>query len=156
MDCGLTNDEIRALYAHALEEYPSECVGVVIGPKDGSCANEVKRLTNRQDEMQKDDPEHFDRDSRTGYFVDPKEVYDLTKQTEDEGKKVLAFYHSHPDHECYFSQTDHDGAVIWGEPVYPGAVYIIVSVFDRKVKDAQVFLWDGEKYSPSGKLPVES
>jgi len=155
MELKLNSNEIRSMYDHALEEYPSECIGVITGLPDNS-AKEVSRLTNSQNDLHAQDPAHFGRDARTGYFVDPKEVFNLIRDTEKRGEKILAFYHSHPDHDAYFSKEDFAGAVMWGEPVYPGAVYIVISVLDGAVKEAVLFSWDGKEYSPSGKLPVES
>ena len=78
--------------------------------------------------MHEDDPGRFSRDAKTGYFVDPKEVFKLVREVESQGLKILAFYHSHPDHECFFSREDHTAAVMWDEPVYPGVEYIVISV----------------------------
>lgn len=156
MELKLKPMEIRSMYDHALEEYPCECIGVITGIPDDGSAREVSRLTNRQNDFHAKDPSQFDRDARTGYFVDPKEVLNLVRETEKKGEKILAFYHSHPDHDAYFSKEDFAGAVMWGEPVYPGAVYIVISVWDGAVKEAVQFSWDGKDFSPCGKLPVES
>jgi len=150
-----SESEIRLMLAHAEDEYPKECVGAVTGGGAGG-KMEIIRLTNRQDKLHKSNPEKFARDGRTGYFVDPKEVFDLTRKVEEKGGKILAFYHSHPDHECYFSREDHDAATMWGEPVFPGADYIIISVVGGKAREAVIFSWDGKSFSPSAKLPVES
>lgn len=144
-------EEIESMLESAAKEYPRECVGAIVGSAD---EHRLVPLTNVQDERHKNDPEHFKRDARTGYFVDPKEVFDLVRKTEESGQKILAFYHSHPDHECYFSEEDHAAAVMFGEPVYPDAVYIIISVLDGKVSDAVIFSWNGKTYSPSAKLPL--
>ena len=139
---------------HARKEYPRECVGVIIGSGGDSTKNRLIRLSNVQDKLHEDDPGHFNRDAKTGYFVDPKEVFNLVRKVEKEGLKILAFYHSHPDHKCFFSQEDHNGAVMWDEPVYPGVEYIVISVMQGEVKDAVIFSWDGKTYNPSAKLPV--
>lgn len=152
----LRSEEIRAMLNHAEKEYPRECVGVITGVVGDPARNEIKKLTNTQDLLHKTDPKHFRRDARTGYFADPKEVFQLVMKMEKEGRKILAFYHSHPDHKCYFSQDDLDAAVMWGEPVYPDAVYIVISIWGGEVKEAVIFSWDGKTYSPSETLPVES
>lgn len=139
---------------HARSEYPRECIGAIIGGGRDPLKNRLIRLKNVQDKMHHDDPGHFNRDARTGYFVDPKQVFDLAREVEREGLKIIAFYHSHPDHKCFFSQEDHNGAVMWGEPVYPGVDYIVISVIKGEVKDAVTFSWNGTTYSPSEKLPI--
>ena len=151
-----SREEIREMTAHAVAEYPRECIGVITGLEGGASGNSIKRLTNKQNQMHEEDPKRFNRDARTGYFVDPKEVFELQRETEKRGEKILAFYHSHPDHDAYFSQEDHAGAVMWDEPVYPGTVYVVISVIKGAVKEAVVFSWDGKGYSPSSKLLLES
>ena len=49
----------------------------------------------------------------------------------DGAKKFATFYHSHPDHDAYFSATDLERSeeVQWGEPwVPPTYTYLVVSV----------------------------
>ena len=150
----VTGEELADMMDHARTEYPRECVGALIGDGIDSSKNRLIRLSNVQDKMHIDDPERFNRDATTGYFVDPKEVFDLVRRVEREGLKIVAFYHSHPDHECFFSQEDHNAAVMWDEPVYPGVDYIVISVMKGEVKDAVVFSWDGARYSFSEKLPI--
>jgi len=147
-----TPEQVAQMTSHAREAYPRECIGAIVGAEAETA--ELIRLTNVQDQVHRDDPKRFTRDARTGYFVDPKEVFTLVSRAQKEGKRILAFYHSHPDHDCYFSQEDHAGAVMFGEPVYPDAVYIVISVKNGEVKKAVVFAWDGATYSPSGELRV--
>ncbi|MBI5177902.1 MAG: M67 family metallopeptidase [Nitrospinae bacterium] len=145
-----TAQQIAQMRSHALEAYPRECIGAIVGADPANA--ELIPLTNVQDQVHREDPRRFTRDARTGYFVDPKEVFTLVSKAQKEGKKLLAFYHSHPDHECYFSQEDHAGAVMFGEPVYPDTVYIVISVCQGAVKDAVIFSWNGATYTPSGNL----
>lgn len=141
--------------AHAEEEYPRECIGVVTGHWEKPAEMTVMRLTNKQDQLHRAAPRTFTRDARTGYFVDPKEVMALANRVQKEGNSILAFYHSHPDHESYFSKEDFAAAVMWDEPVYPGAVYVVFSVFGGKTKDAKIFAWDGKGYSEAAALEVK-
>ncbi|MBI3794421.1 MAG: M67 family metallopeptidase [Nitrospinae bacterium] len=151
-----TKEQLTEMIRHACEEYPRECVGAIIGLGDTPDKNEIIRLRNIQDELLKKDPAHFNRDSRTGYFVDPKEVMALSNRARNGGKMVKAFYHSHPDHDSYFSKEDMAGAVMFDEPTYPGAVYVVISVFGGRAKSAQVFAWDGKTYSPSESLQIDN
>lgn len=150
-----TPEQIRLMVAHAESAYPRECIGVLTGLWEKPEGIALNKLTNKLDELFKQDPERYRRDARTGYFVDPKEVFALVTRTQKEGNKILAFYHSHPDHESYFSQEDLAAAVMWGEPVYPDAVYIVISVFGGKAKEAKVFAWDGGGYAPAATLRIE-
>ena len=56
----------------------------------------------------------------------------------DRGRlRILAIYHSHPQHDAYFSAEDSKQATIWDEPSYPDAAQIVVSVFDGKVQGGE-------------------
>ena len=57
------------------------------------------------------------------------------------GCALAAFYHSHPDHAAYFSEEDVRQATPFGEPSYPDALQIVLSVVDREVLDAKAFAW---------------
>ena len=152
MGLNFSNEHIRLMYDHAREKYPSECVGAIIGDGKDPATNRLIRLSNVQDKMHSGDPEKYNRDSRTAFFVDPKEVFDLFRKVDEEGLKMIALYHSHPDHDCFFSQEDHNAAVMWDEPVFPGVSYIVISVYGGKVKGAKVFTWDGKTYVPTQTL----
>lgn len=143
------------MVAHAESAYPRECIGVLTGLWEKPEEIALYKLTNTLDELFKRDPERYRRDARTGYFVDPKEVFELVTRTQKEGNKILSFYHSHPDNESYFSQEDLAAAVMWGEPVYPDAVYVVISVFGGTAKEAKVFVWDGAGYTPAATLRIE-
>jgi len=55
---------------------------------------------------------------------------------------VAVIYHSHVDTGAYFSPTDKRNALINGEPAYPDAVYVVLSVMDGKVAGTGCFVWD--------------
>ena len=54
----------------------------------------------------------------------------------------MGFYHSHIDCEAYFSAEDKERAVVWDEPAYADAVYLVLSVYERQVKAYKCFAWD--------------
>jgi proteasome lid subunit RPN8/RPN11 len=55
---------------------------------------------------------------------------------------IVAIYHSHPQHDAYFSAEDRKQATIFDEPSYPDAAQIVVSVYDGKVKAVKAFGWN--------------
>ena len=66
----------------------------------------------------------------------------VARAMEAQGFKVLTIYHSHIDAGAYFSPTDKHNALIDGEPAYPEASYVVVSVMERRVAETAVFRWD--------------
>ena len=132
---GETLDEI---YAHAREEFPDECCGIILS---GGDVEFVRRCKNIQNERHADDPETYRRDARTAYLMAPGDLIGIHKESETENRPIKAFYHSHPDHDAYFSEKDKADATAWGEPMYPHVAYIVISIYDRAVKTKKAFAW---------------
>ena len=114
----LTAQAWQEISRHAEESFPDECCGVVIA--DG--VNErVQRLENIQNKLHALDPETYPRTAVIAYAMDPKELELVIDNAARDGAKLKAFYHSHPDHEAYFSDEDKAFASPFGEPTFPGA-----------------------------------
>ena len=93
-------------------------------------------------------PQRHPRDSRTAYFIDPKDLLAIGRR-EGQGYRVATIYHSHIDAGAYFSATDKQNALIDGEPAYPDATYVVVSVLEGRVADAAAFVWDPARATSS-------
>src|SRR5439155_386689 len=90
------------------------------------------------------DPITFPRTARNAYYMDPIDALRLNRLA-DEGFAFAVIYHSHPNAGAYFSETDRGQALIKGEPAYPGAVYVVVSVVGREVKALAAYRWNAER-----------
>jgi proteasome lid subunit RPN8/RPN11 len=111
------------LIAHAREEAPNECCGVVAVEQarsaDGACnAARVHRAVNTAASPLK-------------FEVDGRELLGLIDAIERDGQELGAIYHSHTRTAPYPSQTDINFAVHW-----PGVEWIIVGL--AAGKDAEV------------------
>jgi proteasome lid subunit RPN8/RPN11 len=131
--------------AHAAEHYPNEACGFLIGDKGKPSVTEFLPVRNVYDEMHARYPETYPRTAKTAYLIDPKEQQRIFEETEKGGQEVKAIYHSHTDHDAYFSEEDRLVAAPWGEPMYPGVSYIVVSIWDRKPKEINEFSWNETK-----------
>jgi proteasome lid subunit RPN8/RPN11 len=138
----LTAASIETISKQAVAEYPSECCGIVTGT---ASAQRVHPCRNRQDELHARDPEHHPRTSREAYDIDRNEMERIFADAKAAGEQVLCFYHSHIDCGAYFSKMDREVLTVFGEPEFPEAVHVVVSVKDRQVKEISGFLWDGNK-----------
>ena len=137
----LGKQELETIYTQAAEEYPAECCGVLTrGGEEGNAR--VHPCENIQDRLHAEDPDQYPRDARIAYYMDPQELYNTISAAEKAGGGVAGFYHSHIDCEAYFSAEDKERAMVWDEPAYPEAVYLVVSVYDRTVKGYKCFAWD--------------
>ncbi len=137
---------MAAMRAHAEEGHPEEICGVLFATPDGQL---VRRMTNIQNRLHAEDPVLHPRDARTAYLMDSRELFEATRDGERPGWRIALFYHSHPEHDAYFSDTD-TARALWGEPgadaepAYPGVAYVVLSVFDRRVRDVKAFAWSQE------------
>lgn len=112
----------RAVYeelvAHALEERPFECCGVLAGT--GGAVTESHRAMNAA--------EHFG----IRYEIDAREFMQLNRAIDDADLDLIGVYHSHPFTRAYPSATDVGQA-------WEGLVYVIVSLTDFLAPVAKAF-----------------
>lgn len=103
------------MIAHAREDAPNECCGIVAS-RDGQAVR-VFRARN-------------EAASPLRYNVDGRDLHRITTEIEDAGWDVGAIYHSHTRTEPYPSQTDVNLAFLGGSDLesWPGSVYLIVGV----------------------------
>jgi len=143
----LADDILTEAREHALAEYPDECCGIVIGKPDHPENDQIFRCTNIQNQLHEQDPKTYVRDARTAYTIDPKELMRIMKQLVEQGLVIKLFYHSHPEHDAYFSEEDKRMALFDNEPTYPDARYLVISVYNKKIKDQAFFEWNPETSS---------
>ena len=140
----LAEDKLEVARQHALDEYPHECCGIVIGHPDHDREDTLFRCTNIQNQLHEKDPKTHTRDARTAYFIDPKELMGVMKQAQERHLAIKLFYHSHPDHDAYFSEEDRRMALFDEEPTYPDSRYLVISVYNREIKELALFDWNPE------------
>jgi proteasome lid subunit RPN8/RPN11 len=63
------------------------------------------------------------------------------KEAETENRQIKAFYHSHPNHDAYFSEKDKADAMAWDEPMYPEAAYIVISIYAQEIRVTRAYAW---------------
>ena len=139
----LEKEQLDEIHLHAVEEYPYECCGIVVGNPDDNRDNVVYRCENIQNKLHEKAPENFTRDARTAYNISALELQKLLSEAGSKGRVFKVLYHSHPEHDAYFSEEDTRMALFDGEtPIYPGTQYLVVSVYGEKVRDQALFGWN--------------
>jgi len=101
---------IDEMVAHALADLPNECCGMVGGAK-GEASVVIPVVNSAASPLR--------------FEMDPQGQYNALKAIEDDGKGMLAIYHSHTKSAAYPSQTDVNQAVSW-----PDSIWVIVSLED--------------------------
>ena len=138
----LTEDTWNEISRHSKETFPEECCGLVLS---NGAREYVRRVENIQNKLHALDPMTYPRTAAIAYAMDPRELQSVLDDADQAGAKLKAFYHSHPDHEAYFSAEDKSFATPFGEPTFPSAAQIVVSIFHRAVKDIKAFAWSDDK-----------
>ena len=106
---------LSEMKAHARETYPDECCGFLIGSPpetDGERRRTISALERARNE--------FDGERRRRFLILPAELREVERRTEQSGRAVVGFYHSHPDHPAQPSQYDQDHAWPWYSVPRPG------------------------------------
>jgi len=97
-----------SLIAHAREESPRECCGLLLG-----CGDEVVEIRRAR---------NVASSPATRFVLDPKDHIDARRDARARGLEILGFYHSHPHGGAVPSATD------LAEAAYPGSVYVIIGL----------------------------
>ena len=155
----LQSQTLKQIFEHAQAEYPEECCGIILSgnavPDQSTEATQqeyVHTCRNIQNQRHADDPGTHPRDARTAYLMDPGDLLRIHKESERENRPIKAFYHSHPDHDSYFSDKDKADATLWDEPVCPDSAYVVLSVYGGEIRDIKAFAWNEQQ---SDFVPVE-
>ena len=113
------------IVAHARDDVPNECCGMVAG-SNGE-ATQVYRTRNAEA-------------SPFRYTIDPQDQFRVTMEIEDRGEEIAAIYHSHTKSAAEPSQTDINLAENWPDPLY-----LICSLADPDAPHVRAFaIRDGE------------
>jgi len=127
---------IDEMVAHAREDFPNECCGMV-GGKDGT-ASSVYRARNE-----------FESPLRFG--VDSSDLFRITqKEMPERDEDLIAIYHSHTKSPAYPSQTDLNEA----QKSWPDALWVIVSLEDPEAPDVKAY-WLKDLRIADAELVVE-
>lgn len=118
----------REMIAHAETTYPDECCGVMLGGIGSTkLVQESVRLNNA-----------FDGSRRARYEISPEDLLRADREARSRGLDLVGIYHSHPDCDAYFSQTDLKNSCPWYS-------FVVLSVQNGRFDHANSFLPDAEQ-----------
>ena len=151
----LSEAHLEAILIHGVATFPNECCGVLLGEVDGAdkTVREVRPLANVFEPNAEFETSVLPAGAAEGavatvgqerrYFVSPHEMFALMQEERRTGRKILGFYHSHPNHPARPSVYDRE----WASPWY---TYIIVSVMDGRAADLTAWQLDDDRlaFSP--------
>jgi proteasome lid subunit RPN8/RPN11 len=111
----LTAEQIECMAQHARQCVPEECCGVLLGQRRGEhgLVDEVISTGNRGD-----------RPTRT-YEIDVADLLRAAKRARRRGRRIIGFYHSHPDGTPTPSALDI-------ELTWPNTSYVILGLNEQQ------------------------
>ena len=118
----------RAMLAHAESTYPNECCGVMLGSVDDV---KVVREATALDNVAK-------QSHRSRYELNPEDLLRADREARSRGMDLVGIYHSHPDCDAYFSETDLKNSCPWYS-------FVVLSVKDARFDHANSFLPNAEQ-----------
>jgi proteasome lid subunit RPN8/RPN11 len=118
----------EAMIAHARDEAPLECCGLLLGAR--GVVEEAVRARNL-------------RRSRTAYLVDPADHFATIRRARKEGRTIVGAYHSHPRSPAVPSPADLQ------EAQFPEFLYVIVSLVDPQAPDVRGYRLTRDAFTPA-------
>jgi proteasome lid subunit RPN8/RPN11 len=130
----INRKHLKFIEADGEKHYPNECCGLIAGYREKQSWT-VQKVIPIQNEL---------RDYSSSQFrINPQERNQVEKQLDKSGLELIGFYHSHPDHGVYFSETDlkNSEEFQFGRPwIPPTYAYLIVSIIEGKSDDYGAFI----------------
>lgn len=118
----------RRIEQEGVAAYPNECCGILLGKEQSDGRRVVERLEPVVNSYAQGEQYHR-------FSIEPRDLMRAEKMAAGEGRLVLGFYHSHPDHPARPSETDR-------QAVWPYYSYVIVSIAKREPVDMTSWLLD--------------
>jgi proteasome lid subunit RPN8/RPN11 len=109
---------------HAEAAFPNECCGALLGTADGGSkvVHEAVPLENVYAGQQ-----------ATRYELRPEDLLAADRAARARGMDLVGIFHSHPDHDAYFSETDLKNSCPWYS-------FVVLSIKGGRYNHAKSFL----------------
>jgi proteasome lid subunit RPN8/RPN11 len=119
----------QAMVLHAERTYPNECCGAMLGHIQGE-----KKTVNEAIPLENASP----GEQRQHYELRPQDLLSAEQAARQRGLDLIGIFHSHPDCDAYFSETDLRNSCPWYS-------FIVLSIKNGKFDHANSFLPDSEQ-----------
>ncbi len=116
----------ETMVLHAERTYPNECCGAMLGRtiEDRRLVTEALPLPNAWNGAQGD-----------RYQVRPEDLLAADTSARTRNRELIGIFHSHPDCDAYFSETDLQNSCPWYS-------FVVLSVYKGTVHHANSFVPD--------------
>ena len=119
----------QTMVLHAERTYPNECCGAMLG-----------HLLEQKKQVVDAVPleNSFSGEQKARYELRPEDLLEADKAARARGLDLIGIFHSHPDSDAYFSQTDLKHSCPWYS-------FVVLSVYNGKFDHARSFLPDADQ-----------
>jgi len=128
----IRQDALDRIVAHAVEDLPNECCGLLIGSAD--VVEDAARARNR-------------KRSPTKFEVEPADHFQAIRRARSAGLQIVGAYHSHPNGPSDLSESDR------ARLTDPSMVQVIVSLADG-ARSVRAFRFVDRNFVPLELVPV--
>jgi len=125
----IDNGPWQQMVEHAQAAYPNECVGAMLGVADDGVKAVRASVALRNS---------FEGAQNARYELRPEDLLEADRQARQHGMDVIGIYHSHPDCDAYFSETDLKNSCPWYS-------FVVLSIKSGKFDHANSFLPDPDQ-----------
>ena len=117
------------MVSHAKATYPNECCGAMIGTVDGDVKTVKIGLAIEN---------AFTGVQHERYELRPEDLMKADKEARARGMDLIGIFHSHPDCDAYFSETDLKNSCPWYS-------FVVLSIYKGEFHHANSFLPNAEQ-----------
>ena len=114
---------------HAQATYPNECCGAMLGTTDGDVKTVKVGVAIEN---------AFTGVQHERYELRPEDLMKADKEARVRGMDLIGIFHSHPDCDAYFSETDLKNSCPWYS-------FVVLSIYKGKFHHANSFLPNAEQ-----------
>jgi proteasome lid subunit RPN8/RPN11 len=118
----------RQMVDHAQSAYPNECCGAMLGALDGEKTVRIALPLENA----------YTGERAAHYELRPADLLRADKEARSQSLDVIGIYHSHPDCDAYFSETDLKNSCPWYS-------FVVLSIRNGQFDHANSWLPDAEQ-----------
>jgi len=119
----------QQMVAHARATYPNECCGAMLGVIDGERKSVQVALALQN---------AYEGTQSSRYELRPEDLLHADKEARSRKLDLVGIYHSHPDCDAYFSETDLKNSCPWYS-------FVVLSIRGGAFDHANSWLPDAEQ-----------
>jgi proteasome lid subunit RPN8/RPN11 len=119
----------ESMVLHAERTYPDECCGAMLGRAQGE-----KKFVTQAAPIENS----YQGAQGARYELRPEDLLSADRRARESGLDLIGIFHSHPDCDAYFSETDLKNSCPWYS-------FVVLSVRNGKFDHANSFLPDVEQ-----------